>query len=144
MKLLAWLTACVLALTGSASDAFAHGGQYVNPGGGLPPGLRDPGDQPPPPPPPPPPVTDSGDDGPKAPPQPPSRTPPSAPPITGGPTLPGTGPARRTPSLDYTSWIFWYAQNGPQIENVKESIYSMTSSETTSPVDGSRPPIPEV
>ena len=129
MKSIAWIPALVVALTGWAPDASAHGGQYRVPGGGLPPGLREPFDPPPAPPPPTPqpPVTDPPSDDPDTPPVTPPVTPP-APPVTAPTGAPGTNPTRRGPTLDYTSWIFWYAQNGPQIENVKESIYALRSS----------------
>ena len=92
MRVLVWLSAAALAFTGIAQEALAHGGQYRMPGGGLPPGLREPFDPPPPPPPPSdPPETPGGDDddttGPGIP------TPPITPP-TGGTTptpTPGLG-----------------------------------------------------
>lgn len=116
--------------------AWAHGGQFRGPGGGVQPRLRDPYDPPSPPPPPPPsgppvtpgPVPTPGDPGPGG--QPPAVTPPGTPPST--PDLPGAGGGRRS-ALTYESWVFWYGNNKEGIERLKEALY--TRHDSSSPID---------
>ena len=114
-----------------AAPAWGHGGQYRGPGGGVPPGLREPSDPTPPVPP-----LPTG-----TPETPPSGTPePGRPsPVTGEPP-PETTPSQPTPdmgqgrskggraSLSYESWVFWYHHNKADIENLKKALYTRTSS----------------
>ena len=115
-------------------DAYAHGGQYRVPGGGVDPGLREPTDPTPPPPPPPPtpPTTPPSTPGTPPPTTPPPTTQPTTPTT---PTVPGTQPGttrKRQAALSYDNWIFWYAYNNADIENLKESIYAQA--DTNSPL----------
>lgn len=115
------------ALLALPTDAYAHGGQYRVPGGGVDPGLREPTDPTPPPPPPPsaPPTTPAPTPSPT--PTPPT-TPPSTPPTTPPPSQPTpgtmpTGERGKQAGLSYDNWVFWYAYNNAEIENLKEAIY---------------------
>jgi HEAT repeat protein len=119
---------CVPSLL-APTNAWAHGGNYGGPGGGVPPGLRTPGD-PIPPPPPPPPTTPPDTKpppgttpaptptGPTTPGQPPPNTPVTEP---GGP---GAGP-RKGPTIGFDNWTFWWAYESPAILRVKEAIYRL-------------------
>ena len=122
-----------LAIPAVAPDAHAHGGQYRGPGGGLPPGLREPHDPVPPPPPPP-----TG--------EPPTTPPPSTPggrgappdPLTGQPGQPDTpttdplgGNGRRkkaNATITADSWVFWYEYNKDTLEELKRHIYALGGS----------------
>ena len=114
-----------------AEDAYAHGGAFRGPNGGVPPGMREPSDPEPPPPPP----SDPGDPGGPTTPSEPDPTGPTtpttpdtpdnsgaAPPPTLGPT---TGPKKRptSGSLSFDSWRFWWGYNNDAILNLKEEIY---------------------
>ena len=113
--------------------AWAHGGQFRGPTGGVPPELRPPHDAPAPPPPPPPPPPPDGTPSsppPATPGDSPVAPPPVTPPVTPG--LPGGGGGRRS-ALTFESWVFWYGNNKEGIERVKEALYTRT--ESTSPLD---------
>ncbi len=129
------------ALLAVASNAWAHGGQFKAPGGAVDPGQRAPEDPTPPPPPPPtgpPPTTPSPSD-PGKPSSGPVTPPPSAPPpATGtGPGEIGSGlGARKTAPLSYDQWVFWYAYNNGELENLKESLYALVATDTPLAVMG--------
>lgn len=128
-----------MAMFALAPDALAHGGQFKAPGGNVDPGQRAPEDPTPPPPPPPsgPPTTPSPSD-PKPPPSSgPVTPPPSAPPPTTGPGELGGGTRGRQAGLSYDQWVFWYAYNNAEIENLKEALYSKVGSENPMSVLGS-------
>jgi HEAT repeat protein len=128
-----------MAMFAIAPDALAHGGQFKAPGGNVDPGQRAPEDPTPPPPPPPsgPPTTPSPSD-PKPPPSSgPVTPPPSAPPPTTGPGDLGGGTRGRQAGLSYDQWVFWYAYNNAEIENLKEALYSKVGSENPMSVLGS-------
>ena len=115
----------------ATSLAWAHGGSFRGPPGGVPPGLREPGDPEPPPPPPsdpgPPLPPKSGGDDP-APPD--TGRDPSHDPESGG----GNGPAPvvnpknpqagrgRTVQLTYESWRYWWGYNSDDILNLKAHV----------------------
>jgi HEAT repeat protein len=113
------------------TDAFAHGGSFRGPNGGVPPGLREPSDPEPPPPPPSDPGTPGGPTTPSGPSGPTTPTPEgghetpgdSAPPAPIGPSQ---GPKKRatTKSLTFESWRFWWAYNNDDILNLKTHIYA--------------------
>jgi HEAT repeat protein len=121
--LLSLLLGALVALTGSGlRDAGAIcPTPRAQPGGRVPPGLRNPFDPPPPPdepadPPPtptdPPPVTGGGPNGPTTPtPNGPVTPPGSEPPPFSGPTGPRTRPARGLDALDDSSWELWWGLN---------------------------------
>lgn len=121
------ITAGAVGLATFAPSAFAHGGQFRGPVGGLPNGPREPSDPTPPPPPdpstPPPPTTPSDPSSP-TPPSAPATTPstPSAPQPTTGDT-PTAGGKKSQISLD--QWQFWWGYNNDDILNIKSSIYSI-------------------
>lgn len=126
-RLVLTLTATAVGLATFAPAAFAHGGQFRGPVGGLPNGPREPSDPTPPPPPdpttPPPPTTPSDPTTPPAPaPTGPVTPAPGAPPTT-GPETPTTAGKKTPPSLD--QWQFWWGYNNDDILNIKSSIYSM-------------------
>ncbi len=114
-----------------AEDAYAHGGAFRGPNGGVPPGMREPSDPEPPPPPP----SDPGDPGGPTTPSEPDPTGPTTPttPDTGAPRDnspppslgPTTGPKKRptSGSLSFDSWRFWWGYNNDAILNLKEEIY---------------------
>jgi len=121
---------CAFGLT--APVAFAHGGSFRGPNGGIPPGLREPSDPEPPPPPPtdpvPPggPITPTDPNGPVTPdddanPTPGGSTPPA-------PEGPSAGPRPKSPAtktgLTMDSWRFWWSYNNDRILNLKSHIYS--------------------
>jgi len=124
-----------------ATDAYAHGGSFRGPSGGVPPGMREPSDPEPPPPPPSDPgdpggpTTPSGpDQGPSTPsPDPGHETPSSGP--APAPTGPSKGPSKRaaTKSLSFESWRFWWAYNNDDILNLKRHIYASRTS-SSSPI----------
>ncbi len=129
-RIIATALFAALAIPGIATDARAHGGIYVGPGGAVPPNLREPSDPVPPPPPPQsgPPVT--------GPPTTPTR--PAPPmggpgdgPTTGDPT-PFTSPSGRRRGAKATitpdSWVFWYETNKTSLEDLKHHIYAMQGS----------------
>lgn len=126
-----WAILLGTTLLASPSAAWAHGGQFRDPGGGVPPGLRPPGDPTPPHPEPMPRPTTGGTDGPEPTPNDPPVTPPT--PVTPGLPLPvktdpdpaGPGGPRRSNTLSYDSWVFWWAYNAPEILRLKESIYRL-------------------
>ena len=139
MRLLPVLVSLSVLLPVCAPALHAHGGQYRGPGGGIPPGLRDPYDPTPDPvpiPKPKPEVTPGpGGGAPSGAPSPvsPGVTPPSLP--------TGTGPGRR-PSLTFESWMFWYEANKEGIEQLKEQIYARNISEDPlSVLAGARDPV---
>jgi HEAT repeat protein len=122
-------------------DAYAHGGSFRGPNGGVPPGMREPSDPEPPPPPP----SDPGQPGgPTTPgePAPPGPTTPSDPgystpgdsnpPAPVGPTAGGKKKAT-SKAITFESWRFWWAYNNDDILNLKESIYSARTS-SSSPI----------
>jgi HEAT repeat protein len=118
----------ILATSAGGRSAFAHGGAYRGPIGGVPPNLRPPHDpQPPPPPPPPDEVPPS--DTPETPPSggPPTGAPPVTPPAGGGPAAPETesGHARRTAPLGFENWTFWWGNNRDDLLGVKDAIYRL-------------------
>jgi HEAT repeat protein len=128
--LLGLVAAAALALL-VAPEAKAHGGQFRGPGGGVPPGLREPSDPTPPPPPPPttPPPTTPPDPTPGNPPGP--TTPPTkeAPPVTAPPkTEPdeNKGGGRKAPT-SFDQWVFWWNNNNDDILQLKEAIYRLRS-----------------
>ena len=108
------------------TPAYAHGGSFRGPNGGVPPNLRTPSDAEPPPPPP----TDPGDPG-------DTTTPGDVPnPKDPGHTTPGDGSAPppptdnalkgkrvRTSSSGFDSWRFWWAYNNADILNLKSHLY---------------------
>ena len=113
-----------------AVPAWAHGGSYRGPNGGVPPGGREPSDPEPPPPPP----SDPGDPGGPSTPSEPDRGPDT--PHDPGGTTPGNtpqppGPPKppndgrrgpRTPTLTFESWRYWWAYNNAPILNIKSHI----------------------
>ncbi|MCA9314119.1 MAG: hypothetical protein R3F05_07965 [Planctomycetota bacterium] len=113
------------------TPAWSHGGQFKHPPGAVDPGQRLPTDPPPPPPPPPTqPPTTGGDDSDGKPPKAGPTTPPpggATPPTTGGSGLGGSTRGRGA-TMSFDDWVFWYAYNRATIENLKEAIYSRTSS----------------
>ncbi|MHC4957463.1 MAG: HEAT repeat domain-containing protein [Planctomycetota bacterium] len=120
-----------------ASDAYAHGGSYRGPNGGVPPGQREPSDPEPPPPPPSDPGTPGGPTtpgepgpGPTTPPDQGHSSPGDAPPPA--PTAP-QGPQRKatTKSLTFESWRFWWAYNNDDILSLKQHIYSAKTSSSS-------------
>lgn len=123
-----------------APDAFAHGGQFKAPGGAVDPGQRAPEDPTPPPPPPPsgppttPSPTDPGKPGPTGPTTPPPSAPP--PPTTAPGELGGTQRGKAA-GLSYDQWVFWYAYNNAELENLKDALYSKISSDNPLAVMGS-------
>jgi HEAT repeat protein len=128
-RLLLGVAAAGIAALALAPTAFAHGGQYRQPGGGVPPGLREPSDPTPPPPPPPstPPPTTTPPDSP-APPPPSGPVTPSTPPVA-PPSTPTTDnpnqPGGKKPQTSYEQWIFWWNYNSDEILQVKDSIYGI-------------------
>jgi len=135
--------------------AFAHGGSYRGPNGGIPPDQREPTDPEPPPPPPSDPGTPGGPVTPR-----PNDTPPMPGPDTGGdprpPPVPPTGfPSSknkrpRSPSLSFESWRYWWAYNNADILNLKSHVlrvgiissdprYYTQGGDKTNRVDVSRP-----
>lgn len=121
------IAAAAAGLVAFAPGAFAHGGQFRGPVGGIPNGPREPSDPTPPPPPdpttPPPPTTPSDPTTPTPPPSTPTTpTTPVAPPTTNG-ELPTSGGKKTPPSLD--QWQFWWGYNNDDILNIKDSIYSI-------------------
>lgn len=131
------VAAAALAL---APDALAHGGQFKAPGGAVDPGQRAPEDPTPPPPPPPsgPPTTPSPSDPGKPAPTGPTTPPPTAPPppTTGPGDLGGTQRGKAA-GLSYDQWVFWYAYNNAELENLKDALYSKISSDNPLAVMGS-------
>jgi len=134
-----FVLAMVLAVFGIlASDAYAHGGSYRGPNGGVPPGMREPSDPEPPPPPPSDPGTPGGPTTPSDPNPAPTTpgdqghsTPGDAPPPA--PTAPTAGPKRKatTKTLTFESWRFWWAYNNDDILNLKQHIYSAKTSSSS-------------
>jgi len=122
-----------------ADDAYAHGGSFRGPNGGVPPGLREPSDPEPPPPPPSDPgtpnapTTPSGPEAPTTPPDQGHDTPDSSPPPA--PVGPSQGPVKKstTKSLTFESWRFWWGYNNDDILNLKSHIYSARTS-SSSPI----------
>ncbi|MHC4937563.1 MAG: HEAT repeat domain-containing protein [Planctomycetota bacterium] len=116
-------------------SAWAHGGSFRGPNGGVPPGLRQPFDPEPPPPPPSPPGGPGGSTtperrGPNT--DPDGRTPGSG----GGPVPPPTdGPGNRkranTTPMTFDSWRFWWAYNNDDILNLKSHIHERGLSSAT-------------
>jgi HEAT repeat protein len=111
-----------------APPAFAHGGVFRGPIGGVPPGLRPPGDPTPPPLPPPtsPPTTGAPPEDATPPSFPPSGGDP--PPVTGAPGLdtPGSGGERRKVSgLTFEDWEFWWAHNSADVLRLKAALFAM-------------------
>jgi len=134
-----FVLAIALGIVGFLADyAYAHGGSFRGPNGGVPPGLREPSDPEPPPPPP----SDPGDPGgPTTPsgPAPAPETPPDqghetpsggAPPAPVGPSQ-GPGKKTTTKSLTFESWRFWWAYNNDDILNLKSHIYSSRTSSSS-------------
>lgn len=114
----------------AAPLALAHGGQFRGPGGGVPPGLREPSDPTPPPPPPPtspPPSTTPTDPSTPNPtpttPSTPNQPPPVTPPTT-GPDTPNAPGGRKAPT-SYDQWVFWWNNNNDDILHLKEAIYAL-------------------
>jgi len=116
-----------------ASDAYAHGGAFRGPNGGVPPGMREPSDPEPPPPPP----SDPGDpNGPTTPgepgggpttpsPEPGTETPgDTGPPAPIAPSQPGGRAKPTTKALTFESWRFWWGYNNDDILSLKMHIYS--------------------
>ncbi|HEX5135548.1 MAG TPA: HEAT repeat domain-containing protein [Planctomycetota bacterium] len=114
--------------------AFGHGGAFRGPNGGVPPGLRPPGDPEPPPPPP----SDPGDPGgpstgdtPDPVPAPPDTghgtgdggTPPPPVPPQGG----NAGRTRTRSPLTYESWRFWWAYNNDDILSLRRAVEGVVS-----------------
>lgn len=120
------ITAGAVGLATFAPSAFAHGGQFRGPVGGLPNGPREPSDPTPPPPPDPstptPPTTPSDPSTPTPPSAPTTPTTPSAPQPTTG-EMPGPGGKKSQVSLD--QWQFWWGYNNDEILGIKNSIYSI-------------------
>jgi len=122
-----------------ADDAWAHGGSFRGPNGGVPPGVREPSDPEPPPPPP----SDPGTPGaPTTPgePAPGPVTPPdqghetpgeNAPPTPVGPQNQPTRGKTTTQSLTFESWRFWWGYNNDDILNLKSHIYSERTSSSS-------------
>jgi HEAT repeat protein len=125
-----------------ADEAWAHGGSFRGPNGGVPPGMREPSDPEPPPPPP----SDPGDPGGPTTPGTPTPGGPETPGPdtghdtgdTGGPPAPNpTGPGGKKPraatkSLTFESWRFWWGYNNDDILNLKTHIYSARVSSSSS------------
>ncbi|MGQ0612716.1 MAG: HEAT repeat domain-containing protein [Planctomycetaceae bacterium] len=139
MTLLAAMMLGLVAMV--ATDAYAHGGAFRGPNGGVPPGLREPSDPEPPPPPPSDPGTPGGpttppdnpDGGPVTP---PDKGGHDTPPDSGAPTPvgPSNNPqkkAAKTKSMTFENWQFWWGYNNDDILNLKESIYSGRLSSTS-------------
>ena len=115
-----------------AHDAFAHGGSFRGPNGGIPPNIREPSDPEPPPPPPTDPggpsdTTTPGGRGPVTPEDDGHTTPDGTQPP--GPTQPTTGGAqpkgpKSGSSLTLDSWRFWWGYNNDRILNLKSHIHS--------------------
>jgi HEAT repeat protein len=124
-----------------ASEAWAHGGVFRGPSGGVPPGLRDPFDAEPPPPPP----SDPGEPGgPDTKPEDPSGGPitprePRGGTGTGGESGPQPSPPQdgrrgaKTPVLTFESWRFWWGYNNDDILNLKSHLGKRTVL-STSPI----------
>jgi HEAT repeat protein len=119
------------------TEAYAHGGSFRGPNGGVPPGLREPSDPEPPPPPP----SDPGDPGGPTTPGGPAPGPETPPPSPGSaetpgdtgppsPVGPGSGPQKRstTAKVTFESWRFWWGYNNDDILNLKSHIYSSRTS----------------
>jgi hypothetical protein len=136
--------ALVLGLVGllMPTEAYAHGGSFRGPNGGVPPGLREPSDPEPPPPPP----SDPGDPGGPTTPGGPAPGPETPPPSPGSaetpgdtgppsPVGPGSGPQKRstTAKVTFESWRFWWGYNNDDILNLKSHIYSSRTS-SSSPI----------
>ncbi|MHC4408271.1 MAG: HEAT repeat domain-containing protein [Planctomycetota bacterium] len=117
------------------SSAWAHGGSFRGPNGGVPPGLRQPFDPEPPPPPP----TDPGGPGDTTTPRdrPDTNTDPgAATPPGGNPAPPQTdSPVKRkrtnSPTMTFDSWRFWWAYNNDDILNLKSHIHENGLSSAT-------------
>ena len=121
------LTCAALAL-----PAFAHGGSYRGPNGGIPPGRRLPSDPEPPPPPP----SDPGTPGDPSTPRDPDRGPTTSGGHDsgtpgGGPAPQGTSPfggkrGKHSPrsgnSLTFDSWRYWWAYNNADILSLKSHV----------------------
>jgi HEAT repeat protein len=136
--------ALVLGLVGflCADDAYAHGGSFRGPNGGVPPGLREPSDPEPPPPPP----SDPGDPGGPTTPGGPAPAPETPTPDGGhetpgdsggpapvGPSGGGPKKAQTTKNVTFESWRFWWGYNNDDILNLKSHIYSERTS-SSSPI----------
>jgi len=127
---MAWMLALVFALAWSATEAWAHGGQYRGPGGAVPPKLREPHDPVPPTPPDPTggPVTEPSDGRP-TPPMGPVTPDPVAPPTGGDPLTGGSGrPTGTSSRITAESWMFWYEYNKEALQQVKQGIYRIQGS----------------
>ncbi|MGH7163210.1 MAG: HEAT repeat domain-containing protein [Planctomycetota bacterium] len=140
MKRILLLAAAVALGSMFAERAYAHGGSYRGPNGGVPPGLREPSDPEPPPPPPSDPgqpsgPTTPGDPAPAGPttPSDPGHTTPGDP---GGPQPvgPSGGPAKKkstSKAVTFESWRYWWAYNNADILNLKDSIYAARTSSSS-------------
>jgi len=122
------LLACLLCLL--PARAFAHGGSFRGPNGGVPPHLREPSDPEPPPPPPSPPgnpgppITPGEDPVPRTPNDGGSTTPPATPPPAPPSNTPDLRRGASTPNMTFDSWRFWWAYNNDDILNLKEHIHA--------------------
>lgn len=119
------------ALLWIGESVYAHGGQFRGPNGGVPPGLRTPGDPDPPPPPP----TDPADPGGETTPTEPDPSGDNKPVSGGNDTGPQAGPppkigpknggrkrARTGQTASFDNWQFWWAYNSDDIINIKDHM----------------------
>ena len=119
-----------------ASDLLAHGGQFRGPFGRVPPGIREPFDPATPPP-----VPESGPVTPPVGPDSPDTTPdpsmPDQPDVTGpggtpSPTVkPPTGNRPRAAARGFEAWEFWWEHNKERYLQLKNALYTPTSSESS-------------
>ncbi|MEM8884420.1 MAG: HEAT repeat domain-containing protein [Planctomycetota bacterium] len=115
------------------ATVWAHGGSFRGPNGGVPPGLRAPGDPEPPPPPPTPPgepgdvdTPRGGPNGPESGHETPNGTTP--PPTPQPPPGPGPKTGKTSNSITFDSWRFWWAYNNDDILNLKSRKIGISTS----------------
>jgi HEAT repeat protein len=125
-RILLGLAAGVALALAAAPEAKAHGGQFRGPGGGVPPGLREPSDPTPPPPPPPttPPPTTTPTDPSTPNPTPVTPSTPNQPPPTQTNPDPDKTPGKKAPT-SFDQWVFWWNNNNDDILQLKQAIYAL-------------------
>src|SRR5262245_52448217 len=121
MRRAAFASAAFVATAIFAPFAWSHGGTFRDPGGAVPPPLREPGDPDPTPPPPPGPTSGGVPCPPENPPPPPAGAPTSPPPPRPAVTPGSETPRGRAAGYGYENWTFWWGRNADPILRLKPS-----------------------